>query len=109
MSRLVMPPGAIVEHGPGKSPDGLLDRLVDETVVGGPLSGQDVRMYLDRKTLTHLLDVANDSVVGRSVLHGVGVRIRVYEGGDGRRYAVWSLVSNPPVAEQTSFGPRSRA
>ena len=104
-----MPPGAIIEHGPGKSPNGLLDRLVGETVVGGPLSGQDVRMFLDRETITNLLAVANDSIVGRAVLHGVGVRVRVYEGGDGNRYAVWSLVSNPPVAEQSPIGPRHRA
>jgi hypothetical protein len=65
-------------------------------------------MYLDRRTLEHLLDVANASVVGRAVLHGVGVRVRVYEGGDGHRYSVWSLVSNPPQVERAAFGPKSK-
>jgi hypothetical protein len=108
VSRIALPPGAIVEHGPGVAPPGLQDRLVGESVVGGPLAAQDVRMYLDRRTLEHLLDVANASVVGRAVLHGVGVRVRVYEGGDGHRYSVWSLVSNPPQAERAAFGPAER-
>lgn len=109
MNRLHLPPGAIVEHGPGKAPPGLQDTLLGESVVGGPLAAQDVRMYLDRQTLEHLLDVASASVVGRAVLHGVGVRVRVYEGGDGHRYSVWSLVSNPPQAERAAFGPTTRS
>jgi len=108
MSRLHLPPGAIVEHGPGKAPHGLQDTLVGETVVGGPLAAQDVRMLLDRQTLQHLLDVASASVVGRAVLHSVGVRVRIYEGGDGHRYSVWTLVSHPPQAERAAFGPAER-
>ncbi len=90
MSSIIMPPGTIVEHGPGVAPTGLQDNLLGESVVGGPLAAQDVRMFLDRRTLEHLLDVANASTVGRAVLHGVGVRVRVYQGGDGRTDAdIW--------------------
>jgi hypothetical protein len=105
MSSIIMPPGTIVEHGPGVAPTGLQDNLLGESVVGGPLAAQDVRMFLDRRTLEHLLNVANASAVGRAVLHGVGVRVRVYQGGDGHRYSVWSLISNPPQAEQSPLAP----
>jgi hypothetical protein len=108
MTGLILPPGAIVEHGPGVAPPGLQDTLLGESVVGGPLAAQDVRMFLDRRTLEHLLDVASASTVGRAVLHGVGVRVRVYQGGDGHRYSVWSLVSHPPQAERAAFGPAER-
>ena len=105
---LTLPPGAIVEHGPGTAPPGLADTLLGEQTVGGPLAAQDVRMYLDRATLEHLLAVASASVVGRAVLHGVGVRVRVWQGGDGNRYQTWQLVSHPPKAERSPFGPATR-
>ena len=108
MSRIALPPGAIVEHGVGTAPPGLEDTLLGEQTVGGPLAAQDVRMFLDRATLEHLLDVARASVVGRAVLNGVGVRVRSWRGGDGHVYHTWTLVSHPPQAERAAFGPAKR-
>lgn len=101
--RLFMPPGAIVEHGPGSAAPGLADQLLGETVLGGPLSGQDVRMHLDRATLEQLLDVARSSLSGRVVLHGVGFRQRVWQGGDGHVYQTLQIISSPPQPERTPF------
>jgi len=99
--RLFMPPGTVVEHGPGKVAQGGRDELVGETVLGGPLSSQDVRMLLDRQTLEQLLAVARESLSGRAVLHRVGFRQRVWRGGDGHVYQTLSIISTPPEPEST--------
>lgn len=99
--RLFMPPGAVVEHGPGRVAQGGRDELLGETVLGGPLSGQDVRMLLDRQTLERLLEVARASLSGRAVLHGVGFRQRVWRGGDGHVYQTLAIISEEPKAEST--------
>jgi hypothetical protein len=78
------------------------DKVVGENIIGGPLSGKDVRMYLDVKTLEHLLDVAKQSLVNRAVLNGVGLKVKAQRGGDGNTYEVWSIVSLAPKAERSS-------
>ncbi len=105
MSRrhLITSANAIVEHGKAKKVDGHVDRLVGEETIYGPLSGQDVRMYLDRRSLEHLLDVASQSMVGRAELLGVGARIKVWEAPTGHRYITWELISQPPRPEACVF------
>tara|TARA_B100000575_G_C22546960_1_gene349938 strand:- start:79 stop:402 length:324 start_codon:yes stop_codon:yes gene_type:complete len=79
------------------------DQVVGENIIGGPLSGKDVRMYLDAKTLDVLLDVAKQSLTNRAVLHGVGLKVTARRGGDGNTYEVWSIVSLGPKAERSTF------
>tara|TARA_B100000427_G_scaffold210817_1_gene175760 strand:- start:235 stop:546 length:312 start_codon:yes stop_codon:yes gene_type:complete len=84
-----------------KGPQG--DEVCGENIIGGPLSGKDVRMYLDSKTLEVLLDVARESLVNRAVLHGVGLKVTARRGKDGNVYEVWSIVSLAPKAERSSL------
>lgn len=82
------------------------DRLLRRTTYGGgPGTGLDVRMYLDRQTLRLLLSAAEGSLSGRVELLEVGLRVDVYESPAGHRYEVWSFVSRPPTAEKTGFEP----
>ena len=97
--RLIQPPGAVVEQGPGKQPQGIKDQLIEESTIGGPMTSQDVRMLLDKRTLLHLLDVCNESMTGRCILHQVGFKRRVWRGGDGNLYQTLSIISLQPRAE----------
>ena len=74
MSGIILPDSAVVEMGPGRTPQGLLDECIGENMIGGPLSGRDVRMILDREGLERLLDIAKQSLTGRVVLNGVGIK-----------------------------------
>lgn len=92
--------GPLVEVGnPSGSRPGMEDRLVQERTVGGPLSGRDVRLYLDRATLEHLLDVSRSSLLGRVQLNGVGVRVRLWETPTGHLYETWTLLAHEPRPE----------
>ena len=105
MAELWMPPGTVIEHGPGKTPEGLQDDLIGENTIGGPLSGDDVRMMLDRDTLRRLLNMAEQSMVNRVILHRVGFKQRIWRGGDGNVYQTLQLISAPPKPESAPFGP----
>ena len=43
------------------------DETLREYTLGGPECGRDVRLFLDRKVLEHLLDVSKSSNTGRVV------------------------------------------
>ena len=103
MSKFSPPPNAIIEHGVKQGGDRSQDRMLGEQTIYGPISGQDVRMYLDRASLEQMLDVAKSSLVGRVVLEGVGARVRVWEDTNGHRYITWQLISHPPKAESAPF------
>ena len=79
------------------------DREVGENVIGGPLSGKDVRMYLDQPTLARLLEIANQSITGRVHMDGVGLRVKAYRNKGGHVYEVWSIISAPPKPEQSQL------
>lgn len=76
------------------------DRVVAESVLGGPDSSADSRLILSRADLESLLDVARASLTGRVVLNRPGVRVRLFESPSGHRYEVWSLVCSEVKAEQ---------
>jgi hypothetical protein len=103
MSNIESPLGVITSVGAANARAGK-DTLLAEQTIYGPLSCQDVRMYLDRKTLEHLLDVAKSSLIGRVELLGVGARIKVWQHKGGHQYTTWELVSHPPKPEKTPFG-----
>ncbi len=103
MSRLITPMGDITDIGAANQRQGK-DRLLGERTIMGPLSCQDVRMYLDRATLEHLLDVAKNSLMSRVELTGVGARIKVWEHPTGHQYTTWELISNPPKPERAPIG-----
>lgn len=98
----------IEEYGKPTGVDGHADRLVGSETIFGPLSGQDVRMYLDGHTLERLMEVAKESMVGRVELLGVGVRIKIWEADTGHRYTTWELISQAPQPEKCVFdkGPK---
>ena len=102
-SFLLKPDSAIIGLQGGDAPTSKGDQLVGETTNGGPLSGQDVRMILDREGLEHLLKVSKQSLSGRVVLHGVGFRQRAWRGGDGNTYVTLQLICHPPKPEQVPF------
>ena len=93
----------IVEHGSPQKRDGHADKLLGEQTIFGPLSGQDVRMYLDGKSLERLMDVARESLIGRVELLGVGARIKIWEHSSGHRYTTWELISHAPRPERCEF------
>ena len=84
---------------------GMEDTLVAERTLGGPLSGRDVRLYLDRQTLEGLLDVARSSVLGRAQLNGVGVRIRLWRSTNGHQYETWQILAHEPRPESMGGTP----
>ena len=103
MSRIETPLGVVSEIGAANQRAGK-DTLLGEQTIYGPLSTQDVRMYLDRKTLERLLDVATSSLMGRVELTGVGARVKMWEHKDGHRYTTWELVSHAPQPEKAPIG-----
>ena len=103
MSDSFKPIGPTFTHGPmGKEVYGRDDRLVTENTIGGPLALRDVRMYLDRRTIEHLLEVAQQSLIGRVRLDHVGLRVKGYQASSGHTYETWTLISTQPVAEQSA-------
>ena len=103
MSRIETPLGVVTSVGAANQRAGK-DVLLGEQTIYGPLSCQDVRMYLDRKTLEHLLDVARNSLMGRVELTGVGARVKMWEHKNGHRYTTWELISNTPRPERSPVG-----
>lgn len=90
--------------GESGSRPGMEDTLVQERTVGGPLAARDVRLYLDRATLAHLLEVSQSSLLGRVQLNGVGVRIRLWRTPTGHLYEVWQLLAHEPRPESMGGG-----
>ena len=102
-SRLEMPLGTVTDIGAANQRAGK-DRLLGEQTIYGPLSCEDVRMYLSRATLEYLLEVANSSLMNRVELTGVGARIKIWESPTGHRYTTWELISNQPKPERAPIG-----
>jgi len=79
------------------------DRVVRESVLGGPEAAVDARLILSRADLATLTAIAESSITGRVVLNRPGVRVRLFESPAGHRYEVWSLVASEAVPEQTAI------
>jgi hypothetical protein len=72
---------------------------------GGPVVGADVRLLLDRHLLRELLRVAESTPTGRALVDGAALLVETRQGGDGRPYEVWTLLSGRPArAEPGPFG-----
>lgn len=97
-------PGSRVEHGSAVAPTGLKDKLVNEHVIGGPLDPRDVRMYLDKRTLRLLLDIAENSTGGMVEMPRVGLKVKTWEDGHGHNYQTITLISGQPKAAKTPLG-----
>ena len=82
----------VVHRNPIQRPG--VDRLIRSVEYGGPGCGTDTRMHIDRATLQQFADVARQSVTGRAVLHGAGVRVDLYETETGHRYETWVIVGS---------------
>lgn len=80
------------------------DEVLREYTLGGPDCGRDVRMFIDRKVLEHLLDVAKSSNCNRVVLHGAGIKMKVRRASNGHMYETLHLTSRFPVPEQLPTG-----
>lgn len=78
------------------------DETLREYTLGGPDCGRDVRLFLDRKVLEHLLDVAKSSNTGRVVLYGAGIKMKVRRSKSGHMYESLHLTSRYPVPENLS-------
>ena len=78
------------------------DETLREYTLGGPECGRDVRLFLDRKVLEHLLDVSKSSNTGRVVLYGAGIKMKVRRAPSGHMYETLHLTSRFPVPENLS-------
>tara|TARA_R110002020_G_C15876121_1_gene738625 strand:+ start:85 stop:447 length:363 start_codon:yes stop_codon:yes gene_type:complete len=78
------------------------DETLREFTLGGPDCGRDVRFFLDRKVLEHLLEVAKSSNTGRVVLYGAGIKMKVRRSKSGHMYETLHLTSRYPVPENLS-------
>lgn len=80
------------------------ETVLKDVQYGGPPSEDnpgdltDRRLYLDTRTLRQLLEVAENSLTGRVVIHHAGLRCRQYLAG-AHKYEVLTLVGDQPVAE----------
>ena len=75
------------------------DKLVRTAEVMGPDEPGDRRVYLSVALLEQCLERARASGVQRCVLHGAGVRVKLFEKPNGDRYEVWELTGIGPVTE----------
>ena len=75
------------------------DETLREYTLGGPDCERDVRLFLDRKVLEHLLDVAKSASTGRVVLYGAGIKMKVRRSKSGHMYETLHLTSRYPVPE----------
>jgi hypothetical protein len=78
------------------------DETLREFTLGGPDCGRDVRLFLDRKVLEHLLEVSKSSNTGRVVLYGAGIKMKVRRSKSGHLYETMHLTSRYPVPENLS-------
>jgi hypothetical protein len=76
------------------------DILISERFIGGPKSGKDVRMYIGKEALMHMLSVARMSGTGRAVLKNVGIRVSEWREPGGNVYEVWGFFSGDPETEE---------
>ena len=76
------------------------DKLLRTSVVGGPETGGDRRMFLSVKLLTELLECARESPVMRAQVNYTGVRVDLYQRPDGHQYEVWTLIGSAPKPER---------
>ena len=72
------------------------DELLRETVFGGPETGRDVRLYLDVKSLEHLLGVARAAASQTCMGGRAGLCIQVYKSDSGHVYEVWRVIGDAP-------------
>ena len=66
--------------------------------LGIPGDATDRRFFFDTHTLRQLLEVAEQSLTGRVVVHHAGLRCRQYESG-GHRYEALTLIGDQPLPE----------
>ena len=65
-------------------------------VHGGPGSGKDIRMYIDRLAVQALVEAVRWSPQKRAQLNNVGIEINTWVRPDGTHFEVWKLFSAPP-------------
>lgn len=64
---------------------------------------QDARFILDAEALRALLDVAQQSITGRVVMHNASLRLRTWRGGDGKVYTTLGVLATEAVPEDPSI------
>ena len=70
-------------------------RLVRSVKLGGQEAGQDRRLYLHRRELEKLLEMANQSISGRVVLDMVGLKVELWSTPSGHQYETWTFEGIP--------------
>lgn len=75
-----------------------VDEHLQRAEVGGPHTGQDVRMALSVPILETLLEVAQRSSTARAVIFGAGFRLTTYR-ARGHVYQSMTLLGRKPVPE----------
>ncbi len=75
-----------------------VDEHLQRVEVGGPKSGQDVRLALSVQVLEALLAVARRSSTTRAVIFGAGFRLTTFD-CRGHRYQTMTILGRRPVPE----------
>lgn len=83
------------------------DLMLRTATLGGPDKPGDRRVYLSAKLLAQMLDIARTSSMGRVQIDSAGLRVDLYQAGDGHQYEVWTLIGAPPKPEQMPVALRS--
>jgi len=80
-----------------------VDHCLRTTVFGGPDASRDVRLYLDKASLRHMLEIASKSSLEMAVINMAGLEISVYQAESGHTYEVWKIVGLAPKPLSFSF------
>lgn len=78
--------------------------VIKKVTLAGPSKEGDRRIYLDKKTLLKLADIASSSLVQRVQINRAGVEVKLFQRPDGHTYEVWTLIGLEPVPESSMDG-----
>ena len=79
------------------------DENLRTATIGGPGSdglGADRRLFFSVDLLAKLLEIARTSPTRRVQVNRTGLRVDLRRERNGHQYEVWTLIGEPPVAEQ---------
>jgi hypothetical protein len=77
--------------------------LLRSAVVGGPDLEGDRRVFLDRKLLMQLAEIAASSPSQRVQVDRAGIKVDLYRESSGHTFEVWTLVGLPPKPESPNL------
>tara|TARA_Y100000593_G_scaffold95131_1_gene200518 strand:- start:52610 stop:52924 length:315 start_codon:yes stop_codon:yes gene_type:complete len=71
-------------------------KKISSIIHGGPGSGRDIKMFIDRPAIEALYSASKFSPQGKAQLNYVGIEIDTWVRADGSTFEVWKIISAPP-------------